>query len=257
MLRIGTSGWQYKHWRAQFYPANLPSTRWLEYFTERFATVEVNNTFYRLPKPETFGAWAKRVPDDFVMAIKASNYLTHYRRLREPQEPVERLLTHASQLGAHLSVVLLQLPPDLRAAPGRLDETLRAFGSRVRVAVEPRHESWWCDEVRAVLAEHHAALCLADRGSRIITPEWCTADWCYVRFHFGLARPPSCYGPTALRSWVARIHEMHGRDADGYVYFNNDAHGCALRDAVLFARFATDTGLGVTRVPDVSETPVG
>jgi uncharacterized protein YecE (DUF72 family) len=257
VLRVGTSGWQYKHWRARFYPAKCPTTRWLEHFAERFATVEVNNTFYRLPKPETFADWAARVPGDFTMAIKASNYLTHYRRLREPTEPVERLLAHAGRLESHLAVVLLQLPPDLKAAPDRLDETLRAFSGRVRVAVEPRHDSWWCDEVRSVLTDHGAALCLADRGSRMITPEWRTADWCYVRFHFGLAQPPSCYGPTALRSWATRLRDLHGAGIDGYVYFNNDGHGCALRDAAVFARFARELGIEVTRVPDPAETPVG
>jgi uncharacterized protein YecE (DUF72 family) len=257
MLRVGTSGWQYKHWRGRFYPPKLPSTRWLEHYAARFATVEVNNTFYRLPKPETFADWAKRVPDDFDFAVKASNYLTHYRRLREPAEPVERLLTHAAPLRSHLSVVLLQLPPDMKAAPERLDETLQAFGEQVRVAVEPRHPSWWSDEVREILASHRAAICLADRGSHIITPEWRTADWCYVRFHFGLAQPPSCYGPAALRSWVARLLDLHGNDADGYVYFNNDGNGCAVRDAVIFARYAAEAGLSVTRVPDRSEAPVG
>jgi uncharacterized protein YecE (DUF72 family) len=257
LLNVGTSGWQYRHWRTRFYPPTCPSTRWLEHYAARFGTVEVNNTFYRLPKPDTFSAWAARVPEDFAIAIKASNYLTHYRRLRAPAEPVERLLTHAAGLQSHLSVVLLQLPPDMRAAPDRLDETLRAFGGRVRIAVEPRHDSWWCDEVRSVLTEHGAALCLADRGSRMITPAWRTADWCYVRFHFGLAQPPSCYGPTALRSWATRLHDLFGNEADGYAYFNNDGHGCALRDAVAFARFAREAGMSAGRVPDRGETAVG
>lgn len=256
MLRVGTSGWQYKHWRGRFYPRTLASTRWLEHYAERFATVEVNNTFYRLPNTETFSAWARRVPADFAMAIKASNYLTHYRRLREPEETVERLLKQSAPLGSHLSAVLLQLPPNLRAEPQRLDRTLRAFAGRVRVAVEPRHDSWWNDEVRTVLSNHGAALCLADRGSRMITPAWRTADWCYVRFHFGRAQPPSCYGPSALATWVSRLHDMYGDDIDGYVYFNNDGNGCAVRDAVVFARHAQRAGISVTRVPDLSEAPV-
>jgi len=257
VLRVGTSGWQYKHWRGRFYAPKLPSTRWLEHYAQRFATVEVNNTFYRLPKPDTFAGWAARVPDDFAFAIKASNYLTHYRRLREPSEPVARLMKHAAPLGARLAVVLLQLPPDMKAEPARLHETLAAFGGRVRVAVEPRHDSWWCDEVRSVLQEHGAALCLADRGSRVITPEWRTTDWCYVRMHAGRARPPSCYGRAALRSWTDRLHDLYGADVDGYVYFNNDGYGCAVRDAAVFARLAPDSGMTVTRVPDPNETPVG
>ncbi len=257
MLRVGTSGWQYKHWRGRFYPRKLAAARWLEHYVVRFATVEVNNTFYRLPNPSTFAQWSQRVPADFAMAIKASRYLTHYRRLRDPEEPVERLMKHAAPLRSHLAVVLVQLPPDLKAEPERLDATLRAFGAHMRVAVEPRHDSWWNEEVRAVLTQHNAALCLADRGSRIVTPEWRTADWCYVRFHFGLASPPSCYGDAALSTWAARLREMYGGDADGYVYFNNDGNGCAVRDAVVFARHAAAERMRVTRVPELAETSVG
>jgi uncharacterized protein YecE (DUF72 family) len=238
------------------YPADLAATKWLAHYAARFDTVEVNNTFYRLPKPDTFAAWAASVPESFAFAIKASNYLTHYRRLREPQEPVERLLQHAAPLGARLAVVLLQLPPDMRADPARLDETLRAFGGRVRVAVEPRHASWWSDEVRAVLAAHDAALCLADRGSKPVTPLWNTAGWSYLRLHAGRAHPPSCYGRSALRSWTERLCDLLGPDPDGFVYFNNDGRGCAPRDAVVFAALAEGTGIATSHVPAISETPV-
>ena len=108
MLRIGTSGWQYQHWRRRLYPADVPTTRWLEYYAAHFDTVEVNNTFYRLPAAATFGDWHERVPDQFAFAIKASNYLTHYRRLREPSEAVERLMQRSAALQSKLSVVLLQ-----------------------------------------------------------------------------------------------------------------------------------------------------
>jgi len=252
VLRVGTSGWQYKHWRDRFYPRNLVATRWLEYYAKRFDTLEVNNTFYRLPKKETFAEWHARLPDGFALAIKASNYLTHYRRLREPDEPVARLLAHAAPLKDHLAVVLLQLPPDLRSEPQRLDDTLRAFGGRVRVAVEPRHQSWCNEEVRAILQEHGAALCLADRGSRIVTPLWRTTDWCYVRLHFGRAHPTSCYGRSALHSWVARLHDLYGATADGYVYFNNDGNACAIREAETFRRSysrTTSRGSLSVRVP--------
>jgi uncharacterized protein YecE (DUF72 family) len=257
VLRVGTSGWQYQHWRGRFYPKRLPAARWLEHYGARFDTVEVNNTFYRLPKPETFRGWAERVPDDFAFAIKASNYLTHYRRLREPEEPVERLLRHAGPLGTKLAVVLLQLPPDLKIAVDRLDATLRAFARRVRVAVEPRHDSWWHDDTAAVLRDHDAALCLADRHSQLVTPVWKTASWTYVRLHAGLASPPSCYGRAALTRWADRLVELLESDDDGYVYFNNDGHGCAVRDAVVFARLAARVDLSTGRVAALSETPVG
>jgi uncharacterized protein YecE (DUF72 family) len=238
VLRIGTSGWQYRDWRGRFYPPDVAARRWLEYYATRFDTVEVNNTFYRLPARDTFAGWAERVPDDFDFSIKASRYLTHYKRLREPEEPVDRLLAHAEPLRHRLAVVLLQLPPDLRSAPDDLDRTLRAFRARVRVAVEPRHTSWWNDDVRAVLEQHSAALCLADRGSRMITPLWRTADWTYLRLHSGRAHPSPCYGVQALRSWTSRLTDLFGPDPDGFVYFNNDTGGCAVRDAATFARLA-------------------
>ena len=257
MLRVGTSGWQYRHWRGRFYPLGVPTGRWLEHYAARFATVEVNNTFYRLPAASTFEQWAARVPDDFVVAVKASRYLTHIRRLRDPVDPVNLLLERARLLGSRLGPVLVQLPPDMPVATDRLDETLRAFAGRVRVAVEPRHTSWWCDEVRGVLTEHGAALCLADRASRPITPLWRTADWTYLRFHHGTGTPRPCYGERALASWAARIQDQWGGTADGYVYFNNDPEGCAVRDCVVFARLAERAGMGATRVPPLRECPVG
>ncbi|MDQ1381251.1 MAG: hypothetical protein QOJ71_1970 [Actinomycetota bacterium] len=257
MLRIGTSGWQYRHWRGHFYPPKVPTTRWLEYYAERFDTVEVNNTFYRLPAAKTFRDWSARVPDGFEFAIKASNYLTHYKRLLDPEEPVDRLLEHAEPLRPQLGVVLLQLPPNLERESERLDRTLKAFRGRVRVAVEPRHPSWFCDEVRSVLEAHSAALCLADRGSRMITPLWQTADFTYVRLHHGRSRPASCYGARALKTWVARLADAFGPSIDGYVYFNNDAHGCAVDNATTLARAATRAGLEVGRLPGAIRERVG
>ena len=183
---IGTSGWQYRHWRGRFYPDDLPGARWLAYYTERFATVEVNNTFYRLPERATFTAWADQSPGDFVVAAKMSRYLTHIKRLRDPAEPVQRFLDHALGLGAKLGPILLQLPPTLKADAGLLDEALSAFPPGRRVAVEFRHPSWDTDEVRGGLVRHNAAWCLADPpGPGVQTGVRQTADWAYVRFHAG------------------------------------------------------------------------
>jgi uncharacterized protein YecE (DUF72 family) len=131
---VGTSGWQYRDWRGTFYPAGVPQRRWLEHYARQFATVENNGTFYRLPPRETFAGWRDRVGADFVMTVKASRYLTHVRRLRDPAEPVRRLLDAAAGLGDRLGPVLLQLPPDLRGAPRLLDECLGRFPAGIRVA---------------------------------------------------------------------------------------------------------------------------
>lgn len=140
---VGTSGWQYRDWRGVLYPPQVPQRLWLEEYARRFGTVESNNAFYRLPSRELFASWREHTPEGFVMAVKASRYLTHMKRLRDPEEPVRRLLTHAEGLGDRLGPVLLQLPPNLRADARVLEACLYCFPEGVRVAVEPRHASWW------------------------------------------------------------------------------------------------------------------
>jgi uncharacterized protein YecE (DUF72 family) len=247
-LFIGTSGWQYRDWRGSFYPPKLAQAKWLEYYVERFQTVEVNNTFYRLPPPQTFAGWARRVPDDFVMGVKMSRYLTHVKRLHDPAEPVARFFEHARPLGSKLGPVLLQLPPQLAIDLVALEETLSLFPRHVRAAVEFRHDSWFTDDTAALLSRHGAAFCLADSPRRR-TPVWRTADWGYVRFHEGRASPPPCYGRQALQTWAERIAGMWSADDDVFAFFNNDHRACAVRDAGVFADAATRAGLSPTRVP--------
>ena len=238
----GTSGWQYRDWRGAFYPADVPQRRWLEHYATQFATVENNGTFYRLPSREMFTSWRERVTGDFVMTVKASRYLTHVRRLRDPAGPVRRLLDAAAGLGDRLGPVLLQLPPDLRAAPQALHEALRQFPAAVRVAVEPRHESWWTDEVRGVLAAANAALCWADRNAAAVTPLWRTADWGYLRLHEGDGVPWPSYREATLSAWAERISATWADEADVYVYFNNDQSAAAPRDAARLAAAVTRRG---------------
>jgi uncharacterized protein YecE (DUF72 family) len=245
---IGTSGWHYQHWKGGFYPARSPARTWLEYYAARFKTVEVNNAFYRLPERKVFERWGLQLPPDFVVAVKASRYLTHIRRLEQPEQPVQLLLERAAGLGGKLGPVLLQLPPTLRADPPALDRALAAFPGSVKVAVEFRHETWFSDETRAVLEARRAALCLAD-GGPVRTPLWRTADWAYLRFHRGRAQPESCYGRTALKTWALRLAGAWDAAEDLYVYFNNDAHGCAIRDAITFASVAERAGLVPSAVP--------
>lgn len=261
---IGTSGWQYRDWRGGLYPAGVAQRRWLEHYATLYQTVENNNTFYRLPAATTFAGWRDRTPGDFVMAVKASRYLTHVRRLRDPAEPLARFLGAAAPLGPKLGPILLQLPPTLAAEPALLDACLAGFRAawppgghaRRRITVEPRHPSWWTEEVREILAAHDAALCWADRLDHPVTPLWRTAGWGYLRLHEGTAEPWPSYDRQALQSWVDRVREVWPGDEEVYVYFNNDPGGAAIVDSSLFAALACDAGLTVTRTPPVGAVPL-
>ena len=255
-LLIGTSGWQYQSWKGRFYPPDLRQAGWLEHYAARFQVVEVNNAFYRLPEASTFAKWAERTPDDFIVGVKMSRYLTHIKRLADPTEPVARFFERARHLGRKLGPVLLQLPPNLAANHERLEATLAQVPPAVRVAVEFRHDSWYTDETRALLEAKGAALCLADSPRRT-TPVWRTADWGYLRFHEGRAAPPPCYSEEALEEWARRLAQEWSADEDVYVFFNNDPLACAVRDAVVFARAAERAGLAPSRVPAPDEVVVG
>jgi uncharacterized protein YecE (DUF72 family) len=245
---IGTSGWQYKDWRGAFYPAGLGQGRWLEHYAGHFRTVEVNNAFYRLPEARTFEGWASRTPTDFVVAVKASRYLTHIKRLKDPAEPVARFVDRARHLGPKLGPVLLQLPPNLQIDLDSLAEALSRFPSDWKLAVEFRHDSWFVDETYQLLEGNRAALCLADSPRRK-TPVRRTAGWGYVRFHEGKASPRPCYGEKALDTWAGALSELFQGDEEVYAFFNNDPRGCAVRDARLLARAVSRHGLEPTRVP--------
>ncbi|HKR98872.1 MAG TPA: DUF72 domain-containing protein [Candidatus Dormibacteraeota bacterium] len=249
-IHLGTSGWQYADWRGRFYPQKLPQARWLEHYAERFGTVEVDNTFYRLPERSTFESWAQRTPAGFVIALKASRYLTHVRRLADPEGPVKLLMERVEGLGVKVGPILVQLPPTLRLEEARLEQTLASFPVRTRVAVEFRHESWFTDSVANILADHGAALCIPDRESKLLSPLWRTAEWTYIRFHEGRSQPTPCYGRRALESWVTRIASHWDASCDVYVYFNNDHRCCAVRNAREFAHIARRQGITVTRVPE-------
>jgi uncharacterized protein YecE (DUF72 family) len=235
-ILVGTSGFDYKDWRGTFYPRFIKAADRLAFYAEHFDTVELNVTFYRMPAASAFRGWRDAVPDGFRFAVKASRYLTHIKRLSDPRSSVEYLMDRAGELGDRLGPMLLQLPPTMEIDLDRLDRTLEAFGTEVRVAVEPRHTSWFVPELCDVLRQHDAAFVMADR-KRPITPLWSTSGWFYLRMHQGLARPRPCYGAAALRSWVARLRDLpDDAGRTGYVYFNNDHRACAPRNAVTFDR---------------------
>jgi uncharacterized protein YecE (DUF72 family) len=248
---IGTSGWQYRDWRGRFYPQKLPQRLWLEHYAEFFATVESNNAFYRLPEHATFVAWRERTPPDFRWAVKASRFLTHIKRLREPEEPVARLMGRVAGLEHRLDTILLQLPPTLQADPELLRECLAQFPHGTRVAVEPRHVSWWTDEIRALLERYGAALCWADRDEEAVAPLWRTTDWSYLRFHRGIENWR--YRPETLQLWADRLAATWAPEEDVLVYFNNDPGGAATIDAVHFADAVRRAGGTPTRVPSADQ----
>jgi uncharacterized protein YecE (DUF72 family) len=250
-IRIGTSGFIYEHWRQRFYPPSARGSE-LELYARTFDTVELNVTFYRMPPSSTFRSWAARVPESFLFAVKASRYLTHVRRLKDPRPAVDLLVERASELGSHLGPILIQLPPDLELDLAALEETLDAFPAGMLLAVEPRHASWFVEDVRRALIDRNVALCIADRRGPI-TPLWRTADWTYLRFHAGRAMPRSCYSAGELERWVERLETGWGRDPAGFVYFNNDGNGCALRDATVFARALDSRGFPLASLPVVPD----
>ena len=230
-LRIGCSGWNYRDWRDAFYPPKLPARRWLEAYAESFDTVEVNTTFYRLPKVEAVAAWAAQTPPRFVFAFKASRYMTHIKRLREMEQRVpvfyERIapLLDAGKLGP----VLWQLPANFRRDDERLAGALARLPAG-RHAFEFRHESWFAPEVYALLRGAGVALVIGDHPQRPFQAHELTADFAFVRFHYGRRGRGGNYSVRELEEWAQRIRAWRsGRDV--YAYFNNDWNVYAPRNA--------------------------
>jgi uncharacterized protein YecE (DUF72 family) len=234
MIRIGCSGWSYSHWQRRFYPSTLPSSQWLERYAERFDTVEVNATFYRLPKRSTVARWADITPDGFCFAVKGSRYLTHVRRLRELPAGVARLVELLEPLSAagKLGPLLWQLPPTFRRDDERLATALAAL-PRGRQAVEFRDPSWFTEDVYSLLREHMVALVVADRAGLPEAPWVDTAGWRYLRFHHGRSGRRGNYSKAELGRWAGRLATV---PHDVYCYFNNDWEGFAIDNAALLRR---------------------
>lgn len=229
MLRIGTSGWIYKHWKGLFYPQRLPQRAWLDFYAQHFDTVEINCTFYRLPTRETFESWRDRAAPGFCYAVKGSRFITHLRRLREPAEHVRLFAERLAGLGDRAGPVLWQLPPDFRRDDGLLAAFLEALPRQWRHTVEFRHESWLCEPVFGLLERHGVALCIPDHPT-LPNATRLTADWAYFRFHAGRGEGGD-YTESQLDDWAQRIRGFLAAGADVWAYFNNDAHGFAIKNA--------------------------
>jgi uncharacterized protein YecE (DUF72 family) len=237
--RIGCSGWQYKHWRGDFYPVELPTTRWFEHYAARFDTVEINNTFYRLPETETFARWAQRAPMRFLFAVKASRFLTHMKKLKDPEEPIARLFDRMRPLGRRLGPVLYQLPPGWKLDLARLEHFLQALPEGVRHVLEFRDPSWYADDVSALLEQYGVARCAHDmKGSA--TGQERVGPFVYVRFHGASGTYSGGYAEERLASWAAWMHRQRQDGAEVYAYFNNDVGGHAPRDAMTLRRLVEE-----------------
>jgi uncharacterized protein YecE (DUF72 family) len=230
---VGCSGWLYKHWRGDFYPPTLPQHAWLEHYASRFDTVEINNTFYRLPEASSFRDWRRRVPRTFTYAVKASRFLTHMKKLKDPEKPIQRFVERARHLGPALGPILFQLPPHWPVNFERLETFLAALPSRRRYAIEFREPSWYARDVLALLESYKIALCLHDMpGSE--SPKVVTGPFVYVRFHGsqGTGKYGGTYRDRALDGWAEWLADHLRAGLPVYAYFNNDAGGHAPRDAV-------------------------
>jgi uncharacterized protein YecE (DUF72 family) len=231
-LRVGCSGWQYKHWRGNFYPADVPTSRWLEHYATVFDTVELNNSFYRLPEAHSFEAWRQRVPPDFVYAVKASRYLTHLKKLKDPQPPIDLLFSRLAHLGSALGPVLYQLPPRFPINLDRLTTFLQALPQGFIHVIEFRDPSWYVEEVFNVLKQYDVSLCLHDmEGSR--TGFRAAGPAVYIRFH-GPQKYHGRYSDHRLAEAADWCAARLGEDVPVYAYFNNDTGGQAPRDALRF-----------------------
>jgi uncharacterized protein YecE (DUF72 family) len=230
-LRIGTSGWHYQHWRENFYPPGEPPS--LVRYAERFDTVEINNSFYRLPSPETFQAWRDKTPPDFLFAVKASRFITHMKKLTDPEGSFGKFFAAVAHLGPKLGPILFQLPPGWRCNALRLEEFLTVISPRrLRCAFEFRNETWFGPEIEQILARHNAAFCIYDIAQRR-SPLPATADFVYVRLHGPEAAAyAGSYSDAALAEWVDRIASWRDQGRDVFCYFDNDQKAYAAADAL-------------------------
>jgi len=216
-VRIGTSGYSYAEWKGNFYPEKMAAKDMLRFYAERFPTVEINNTFYRMPKEALLQGWAEQVPESFSFVIKASKRITHDKRLKECGELLAYLFGVTSTLGSRLGPLLFQLPPNFKKDVPRLKSFFEEMPERRRVAVEFRHASWFDDEVYETLRSQRAALCVADTGEEPAAPLVATTDWGYLR----LRRED--FSDKDLRDWAQRIREQPWSDA--YVFLKHEEEG--------------------------------
>lgn len=234
-IRVGTSGWNYPHWRGAFYPEGLAQKEWFGFYRERFDTVEVNNTFYQLPAPETVEAWRRQAGDDFRYTVKASRYITHMKKLKDPEEATAQLFDRLRLLGPACDLVLFQLPPKWTRNRSRLEAFVRSLPAGWRYAFEFRDPSWFHEEIYQVLGQANAAFCMYELDT-LRSPEKLTSDLVYLRLHGPEGRYQGSYSDNALTEWAQRCRGWADGGRDVRIYFDNDERGFAARNALTLRR---------------------
>jgi uncharacterized protein YecE (DUF72 family) len=233
---IGCSGWHYAHWRGLYYPKELPKSKWLQFYSRQFSTVEVNNSFYKLPSEKAFTTWRESTPDNFFFAVKASRFITHIKRLKNLGSAVENFLSRADLLREKLGPLLYQLPPNMKRDDELLQNFLSSLPLKYRHVVEFRHESWIDDAVFDILRRHNVGLCVFDMPG-FSCPLIATSDFAYVRFHGSKGLYSSCYSDEELSQWARKIAGL-GKDVKtSYIYFNNDAETFAVKNAITLENY--------------------
>ena len=247
-IHIGTSGWHYPHWVGPFYPETLRLHEFLGYYAGVFSTVEINNTFYRLPDPEVFKGWSQATPPEFVFACKASRYITHMKKLREPRDTCRRFLEATAVLGDKRGPTLFQLPPRWHVNPERLAGFLEVLPAERRFAIEFRDRSWFTPPVYELLRRRNVALCVYDLAGAT-SPLQLTADFVYLRLHGPKEAYCGRYDERALATWAKRILTWRRVGLEVYCYFDNDQAGFAVSDARRLITLIRSDGTIMARVP--------
>ena len=231
VIHIGTSGWSYKHWRNTFYPSELKVKDQFSYYTKKFNTVEINNTFYGVPSDETFLNWKNSVPEDFVFVIKANRFITHMKKLRDPSQSLQSFMLKLEYLGTKLGAVLFQLPPYLNVNLQVLEDFLAELPEENRFVMEFRNASWYLPEVYALLKKYNVAFCIYELAGHI-SPVEITADFVYLRLHGpGENKYQGSYSDQTLTEWAEQC-KIWLETKDVFVYFDNDEQGYAAFNAL-------------------------
>jgi uncharacterized protein YecE (DUF72 family) len=229
---IGCSGWHYEHWRGLCYPKELPKLKWLSFYAQQFNTVELNNSFYRLPSEKAFNTWQESTPDNFAFAVKVSRFITHIKRLRNLDASVDNFLSRAALLKEKLGPLLYQLPPSMRRNDEVLDNFLSTLPSEYQHVIEFRHQSWIDEKVFGILRRHNVGLCVFDMPG-FSCPLVATSGFAYIRFHGREGLYSSRYSDAELARWAQRIDRLGQNVRVSYIYFNNDAEAFAVENATM------------------------